>query len=264
MIRTTNIARYLGLAVLVLGGVLFATTSYADASWPAKVKHLFAPDVEMGNRPVDLVGIFGPGFEPLVDESVQSYIDEWGDDVQVIEYRGHTLIVPPGKGNEIDNVRESIDQEIFDAERVAPSKEQRQQDIAFLGQLFGSDRAITYDTLLRGYSDQLGYQYDMKDGILLVMGVGRTEALNDRWHAKHPESESSLQPAPLAENIIQSATEDFLRDTLPQNEVVDVSKVKLQFTPEQAAAVYSSSQGETHRVLWDRLNGEILSYNRGL
>lgn len=254
----------LGLAVcLAVGiGITYASQALTKQDEVA-IKQAMKPEVPVGGRMVDMVGVFPPQFESDADAQIKAYDKEYGkDNVQVLSYKGYTLIVPPGKTTEADKVEQRIDANIKSQQLATPQEGIQQRDIGRIKEVFGTQEAVSYDATIGAYVDESGNQYNFVQGQLVNKQVGVTSVLQQKWEKKYPHlNDSSAAQTVITDEQAKDKASKLL-DKLFSVEQADKLKAKVEATSiddKLTGIVYGDNEAS---VLVDKVTGDIIAYSK--
>jgi hypothetical protein len=254
----------LGLAVcLAVGiGITYASQVLTKQDEVA-LKQAMKPEVPAGERMVDMVGVFPPQFESDADAQIKAYDKEYGkDNVQVLSYKGYTLIIPPGKTAEVDKAKQRIDGNIKSQQSATPQESIQQRDVDRIKEVFGTQDTVSYDATIGAYVDESGNQYNFVQGQLVNKQVGVTSALQQKWEKKYPHlNGSSTTQAVVTEEQAKDKAGKLL-DKLFSVERASELKTKVEVTSiddKLTGIVYGDNEAS---VLVDKVTGDIIAYSK--
>lgn len=265
--KTALIALTIAICLFAVGGGATYAMRQLTKQEEVALKHQMKPEVPVGERPVDMIGIFPPQFEESANSYLAMYENEYGKEVtQVIAYKGYTLLVPPSKTTEVEKVKADIDHNLESQQKATPSSGVQNQNIQKIREVFGVQEKIAYDSNIGAYVDERGFQYNFYKNELVNRQEGITPVLRHQWEGHYPY----LAGSEAATRAINSAITDE-RAKLIAGEVVaklfDANKAnELKSKVETSSVddyrllvVYGDNEA---RVLLDKVSGDIIYYGK--
>lgn len=255
----------LGIAVSLLIGVgmIYANRELTKEE-QVLLKQQMKPEVLVGERMVDLIGIFPPQFESSVNLHLSTYEKEYGkENVQVLTYRGYTLIVPPTKTNEdLEEVKKEIDGSIESQQKAVPLSNTQEQNIEKIREVFGVQGKIAYDPTIGAYTDEKGYQYNFYKGELVNKQVGITPALQQQWANYYPYLMGlSIEKPVITEDQAKEKANKVVEKlfSVEQSDKFKTSIQTVSADEYRLGIVYGDNEV---RVLVDKVRGDIIYYGK--
>ena len=231
-----------------------------------QMKQQMKPEVPTGQRAVDFIGIYPPGFDTDLAKTTADYEKEYGKgNFQIISYKGYTLLVPPSKtGKELNNAREDVDNQISSAQSDTPSAELQATQIAKIREVFGTTGNIAYNSFMGAYTDEKGFQYNFYKGQLMGKQVGVTNALADKFNSTYPHFKEGIVPeGSVALTQAQARVKaDAAIDKAFGPERASSLKAKVAFTPLSGPRLGITYGDNEVQVLIDTVTGDIIHYSR--
>lgn len=227
------------------------------------LKHQMKPEVPVGERSVDMIGIFPPEFEDSVNSYLAMYEKEYGNGItQVITYKGYTLLVPPGKVGEVEKVKAEIDGNLQSQQKATPSVDVQNQNIQQIRDVFGVQENIAYDSNVGAYVDERGFQYNFYKNDLVNKQEGITPGLQQKFEKHYPSlTDSGAGNAPvLAEDKAKATAEKVIAKLFDTNKANALkSKAEISSNDNRMLVVYGDNEV---RFLLDKVSGDIIYYGK--
>lgn len=265
MINKYKTALFVGAMALALAGVGTVKAIQLRQSDEIQMsKQTMKPVVPDGERTVDLVGIFPPGFDTEVASAKADYAKEYGPgNFQVVSYKGYTLIVPPSKSGELAKSEQDIDTQIASAQSDTPSASLQASQIAKIREVFGTTGGISYNTFMGAYTDEKGFQYNFYKGELVGKQVGVTNALAEKFASAYPHFKEGAVPAgvtALSQTQAKSKADQVVAKALGTRASTVMAKTSfLELGGPRLGISYGDNEVQ---VLVDTVTGDIIHYSK--
>lgn len=256
-------AATLAVALIGVGTVRAINLLKSDE---VQLKQQMKPLVPIGERPVDLIGIYPPGFETDLVKAQANYEKEFGvENFQSISYKGYTLLVPPTKNAEaLEEVKRDIDSQIASAQGNAPSTEVQAAQIGQIREVFGTAGNITYNSFMGAYTDEKGFQYNFYKDELMGKQVGVTNSLAEKFNSAYPHFKNGTVPAG-AKALVQAQARmktDVVIEKAFGPERAGSLKTKVEFLPLEGPRLGVTYGDNEVQMLVDTVTGDIIHYSR--
>lgn len=263
--RHSKIALFVGVMALATAGIGTVKALQLRHADEVQLKQQMKPDVAVGDRAVDLVGIFPPGFNADVSAAKADYEKEYGTGkFQVVSYKGYTIIVPPSKSDkDLADAEKSVDTQIASAQSDTPSAAVQASQIATIRDVFGTTGDIAYNPFMGAYTDSKGFQYNFYHGELMGKQVGVTNALADEFYSAYPYFKEGSVPAGSA--VLSEAQAKGGADKVVAKALgVKASSVmaKASFLPLGGPRLGITYGDNEVQVLVDTVSGDIIHYSK--
>jgi hypothetical protein len=211
----------------------------------------------------DRIGVFAPGFESEAQEAVAEYVKEYGEgNFKVVTYKGHTLIVPPGRAGELSSIEEQVDAQMSAQESSTPPSKLQTIQIAMIKDVFGVKGTVTYNAAMGAYTDDKGFQYNFSDGGLVNKQVGANDVLQAKFEQAYPHFKAGVERAATITNerarnvtdqIISKLFSTSQSESLKANvKYEDLGEVRL-------GIVYGNREAQ---FLVDLVTGDVIHYSK--
>lgn len=215
-------------------------------------------------KPINMIGIFGAGFENEAETAKKEYGKEYGaKGYQSIVYKGFTLVVPPGKtDSDIESAKRAVDDQLIAQSNKTPSSEIQREQIAKIRNVFSIQGDIEFDPFIGAYTDDKGFQYNFKNGLLIGKQVGVSERLlNKFWNAfPHLKSESnSIEKMLTNEEIIANVS--VIIEKLLGTEKLNNFKQNMELQVLEGGRVALAQKDGSIRVMADQKTGEVIYFS---
>lgn len=258
----------IGLAItlcLIVGvGATYATRQLTKQEEMA-LKQQMKPEVPVGQRAVDMIGIFPPQFEESANSHLAMYEKEYGKgNVQIITYQGYTLIVPPNKTNseDIEKVKTDIDRNVQTQQQVTPSSDIQDQDIKKIKEVFGVQENITYNSIIGAYVDERGYQYNFYKGELVNKQVGITPGLQQQWKEHYPYLAGLVtEKSVVTEDQARTSADGVIAKLFDADKVNELKSKAETMSVDDYRLLIVYGDNEV-RFLLDKVSGDIIYYGK--
>lgn len=261
-----KIAIFAGALAVALVGVGSVQAYGLLKSDEIRLKQEMKPQVPAGERSVDLIGIYPPGFETDLASASAAYGKEYGaGNYQIVGYKGYTLVVPPSKsGKELDEAKQDVDAQIASAQDNTPAASMQAGQIAKIREVFGTTGNIVYNTFMGAYTDEKGFQYNFYKGELMGKQVGVTNALAEKFNSAYPHFKEGAAPAGVtALSQVQARVKaDAALEKAFGPERASSLQAKVEFLPlggPRLGITYGDSEVQ---MLVDTVSGDIIHYSR--
>lgn len=265
--RHNKIALLIGILVLpLLGASVIHATRLLTKDEEIQLKQQMKPAVPVGERAVDLVGIFAPGFETELASAKTGYEKEYGaGNFQVIDYKGFTLLVPPTKtGDDIARAKQEVDTQIASQKNKTPSAGLQNSQIAKIREVFGTSGSIVYDSFLGAYTDEKGFQYNFENGELVNKQVGVTSSLAAKWAKAYPylAGDAQVPSSVLSEDQAKTGTDKVIEKAFDADQAKTL-KQSVKFTAFDGVRLGIVYGGNYEvKMMVDRVTGDIIHYSK--
>lgn len=228
------------------------------------LKQQMKPVVPVGERSVDMIGIFAPQFQENVSSYLAMYEKEYGKGItRVVAYKGYTLLIPPNKSeDEVEKIKAGIDSTLQSQEKATPSSDVQNQDIKKIRDVFGVKENIAYDSNIGAYVDERGFQYNFHQNQLVNKQEGVTPGLQQKFEKHYPHlagSGSGNAPA-LAEDRAKAIAEGVIAKIFGADKTNALkSKAEISSDDNRLLIVYGDNEV---RLLLDKVSGDIIYYGK--
>jgi hypothetical protein len=257
-------AIFVGAMALALAGIGTVKALQLKKADEVQLKLAMKPVVPVGDRTVDLIGIFPPGFDTEVASAKADYEKEYGaGNFQVVSYKGYTIIVPPAKNGELAKSERDVDTQIASAQSDAPSASLQASQIAQIRNVFGTAGDIAYNPFMGAYTDEKGFQYNFYQGELVGKQVGVTSSLAAKFDSAYPHFKEGAVPAgaaTLTEAQAKAGADKVVSKALGAKAASVMAKAGfLPLSGPRLGITYGDNEVE---VLVDTVSGDIIHYSR--
>lgn len=264
---------YLLVTLMVIAGVglsLILTFSVVNAFTPntkqqeVTLKQNFKPEANLGQRSVDAVGIFAPGFTNEAEMAAVNYQEVYGSgNVQLLDYKGFTLVIPPTKSlADVALAKSEVDMQITANENKIPSAETQEKQIEKIRSVFDVVGLISFDSFLGAYTDEYGFQYNFWEDELINKQIGATSTLASRFANKHPHLiENRRVGALMSIQEIRRRADLVIRQLFPSSKAVELSQ-KVAISQIDALRIGLTYGDNEVQVLFDTFTGTIIHYSK--
>ncbi len=259
---------YLIIGIALLGLALAGTLGVQAMKGLTKgdevaLKQEMKPEVAEDQQAVNRIGIFPPSLEAEVAAVLPDYEKVYAkEDVQILDYRGYTLVVPPTRLGDLTDTKARIDEDIEAQSLRTPQITQQEKDIAEIRRVFGTEGEISFNSIIGAYTDEKGSQYNFVDGELVNKQIGITSNLRQKWEQAYPYFNGG-QKASLAFDEVQSrdVADEVINKLFDQEEAQGLEgQVAVESIGEAGIGfVYGDNEA---RVLVDKVTGDIIHYSK--
>ena len=257
-------ALFVGALTLALAGVGTVKALQLKKADETRLKQAMKPVVPVGERTVDLIGIFPPGFDTEVASAKADYEKEYGTgNFQVVGYKGYTIIVPPAKSGELAKSEQDVDTQIASAQNDTPSAAVQASQIAEIRNVFGVAGGIAYNPLMGAYTDEKGVQYNFYKGELMGKQVGVTSSLAAKFDSAYPYFKEGAVPAgaaTLTEAQAKAQADKVVAKALGSN--AGAVMAKAGFLPLSGPRLGITYGDNEVQVLVDTVSGDVIHFSR--
>ncbi len=263
--RNSKIALFVGVMALALVGVGSVKALQLRRADEIQLKQKMKPDVAAGDRTVDLIGIFPPGFDAEVSSAKTDYEKEYGaGKFQVVDYKGYTLVVPPSKsGKDLADSEKDVDTQIASAQSDTPTAAVQASQIATIRNVFGTAGDIAYNSFMGAYTDDKGFQYNFYHGELMGKQVGVTNSLAAKFESAYPQFKEGAVPAgatTLTEAQAKASADKVVAKALGTGASSVMAKASvLPLGGPRLGITYGDNEVQ---VLVDTVSGDIIHYSK--
>lgn len=264
MKRHYKAALFVGALTLVLAGVGTVKALQLRKADETQLKQAMKPVVPVGEREVDLIGIFPPGFDTEAAAAKADYEKEYGaGNFQAVSYKGYTILVPPAKSGELAKSEQDVDTQIASAQNDAPSASLQASQIAEIRSVFGTAGDVVYNPLMGAYTDEKGFQYNFYKGELMGKQVGVTSSLAEKFDSAYPYFKEGAMPAgvtALTEAQAKTRADKVVTKALGSNAAAVMAKAGfLPLSGPRLGITYGDNEVQ---VLVDTVSGDVIHYSR--
>lgn len=262
--KHSKIALFVGVMSLALVGVGSVKALQLRHADEVQLKQQMKPDA-VGDRAVDLVGIFPPGFDTDVASAKTDYEKEYGaGKFQVVDYKGYTIFVPPSKSSkDLADAEKNVDTQIASAQNDTPSAAVQASQIAKIREVFGTAGDIAYNSFMGAYTDDKGFQYNFYHGELMGKQVGVTNILAAKFASAYPQFKEGAVPAgatTLTEAQAKASADKVVAKVLGTNAGSVMAKASiLPLGGPRLGITYGDNEVQ---VLVDTVSGDIIHYSK--
>ena len=264
MKRYYKTALFVGALTLALAGVGTVKALQLKKADETRLKQAMKPVVPVGERTVDLIGIFPPGFDTEVSSAKADYEKEYGTgNFQVVNYKGYTIIVPPAKSGELAKSEQDVDTQIASAQNDTPSTSLQASQIAEIRNVFGTAGEVAYNPLMGAYTDEKGFQYNFYKGELMGKQVGVTSSLAAKFDSAYPYFNEGAVPAgaaPPTEAQAKTQADKVVAKALGSN--AGTVMAKAGFLPLSGPRLGITYGDNEVQVLVDTVSGDVIHFSR--
>jgi hypothetical protein len=262
--RHYKIALLIGILVLpLLGAGAIQATRLLTKDEEIQLKQQMKPQVPAGERTVDLIGTFAPGFEKELEQAKAQYVKEYGEgNFQVIGYHGYTLLVPFAKAEKIADVKAKIDVVIASHDKSVPSASIEASQIAKIREVFDIKGAIAYNSVIGAYTDDKGFQYNFTDGELVNKQVGITGALQTKFEQSYPHLKPGVASNAAITNEEAKNASDRIIDKAFGADRANELKANVRFEDLEGARVGIVYGDLEVQMLVDKVTGDVIHYSK--
>jgi len=229
------------------------------------LKEQLKVDTPIGERAIDMIGVFPPQFEDDAAYHLAMYEKEYGQEaVQFITYNGYTLIIPPNKiSDEINKVKDDIDHNIQSRQKETPSLDIQAKNISEIRDVFGVQENIVYDFIIGAYVDDRGYQYNFYNDTLVSKQIGITSTLQQKWKESYPYlvDLSITKSSIISEEEVKAGANAIITKLFDGDKASKLkTEVKLSFIDGyRVLIIYGDNEV---RFLVDKASGDIIYYGK--
>ncbi len=255
----------IGILVLPLVGAgVIQATRLLTKNEEIQLKQQMKPRISKEEQSIDLIGIFPPQFEESANSHLVEYEKAYGkSSVQVIAYKGFTLIVPPGKTDvDIETAKKDVDVYVESEQKRIPISSTQENDIDKIREVFGIKGKIVYNSVIDAYTDKEGYQYNFYKGELMNKQIGITPELQNQWNKYYPHlADSAVKESVFTETQAKANAEKAIGKMFT-NEKASKLKTKVQtetIDNYRLGIVYGNNEV---RVMIDKVTGDIIYYGK--
>ncbi|MEO5928081.1 MAG: hypothetical protein ABIO72_05155 [Patescibacteria group bacterium] len=229
-----------------------------------QLKQEMKQEIPVGERNIDLIGIFPPGFSKDVDTAFSDYEKEYGKDkTQKILYKNFTILVPPTKLNEIPATKVDIDLQVAAQAANVPSASVQDSQKKMIREAFGTTGEIVYNSLLAAYTDEDGFQYNFEKGELVNKQVGATNDLGEKFIAAYPyfKEGASLPTLRLTEEQAKVSANRVLEKVFSKEKAVELEHAVdiLSLGELRLGLTYGNDEV---KILVDKVTGNIIHFSK--
>ncbi len=265
--KTALIALTMVICFLAVGGGVTYAMRQLTKQEEIELKHQMKPEVPVGERTVDMIGIFPPQFEESANSYLVMYEKEYGRGVtQVVAYKGYTLLVPPNQKGEVEKVKADIDHNLESQQKATPSSDVQSQDIQKIRDVFGVKESISYDPVIGAYVDERGFQYNFYQNELVNKQEGITPVLRQKWEERYPYLATSETIAQTVSSVITESQAKAIAGEVVTR-LFNASKASelkshVEMNPiddYRLLVVYGDNEVN---ILLDKVSGDIIYYGK--
>lgn len=264
MKRHYKAALFVGVMALAMAGIGTVKALQLKKADEVQLKLAMKPVVPVGDRTVDLIGIFPPGFDAEVASAKTDYEKEYGaGNFQAVSYKGYTLVVPPSKSGELAKSEQDVDTQIASAQSDTPSASLQTSQIAEIRDVFGTAGEIAYNPFMGAYTDGKGFQYNFYKGELMGKQVGVTSSLAAKFDSAYPYFKEGAVPAgaaTLTEAQAKTGADKVVAKALGTN--AGSVMAKANFLPLSGPRLGITYGDNEVQVLVDTVSGDVIHFSR--